>query len=260
MSELAAFHAAFAEAAASGNQAALAPFLSSPDDLVRVRVYRNNVAAAIAAALASSYPAVRRLVGEAFFNAAAVEYSNSEPPATRTLVAYGDTFATFLEHMAAAQSTPYIADAARLDRAWLEAHLAPDAAALRAEDFAHLGGDALATRRVALHLSVRCVNTDWRIYDVWRANRADGPDAEVARDVTRGRQSVLLWRVGNEVEHRLLNAGEAAFVRALAGGAALGAAVEAASSVGSADASAIFASALASGVLAQDAETWGGWK
>lgn len=260
MSELAAFHTAFAGAAASANQAALVPFLNSPDDLVRVRVYRNNVAAAIAAALASSYPAVRRLVGEAFFNAAGVAYFDAEPPTTRTLVAYGGTFATFLENMAAAQSTPYVADAARLDRAWLEAHLAPDAAALRVEDLARLDGDALAARRVALHPSVRRVQTDWRIYDVWWANRADDAEAEVAREVTRGRQSVLVWRVGNEVEHRLLGAGEAAFLRALAGGAALGAAVEAASDAGSADASAIFAAALSSGVLAQDAETWGGKK
>lgn len=254
MPELAAFHTAFAGAAASGDQAALAPFLNSPDDLLRVRVYRNNVAAAIAAALASSYPAVRRLVGEVFFNAAAVAYFSAEPPTTRTLVAYGGTFAMFLESMAAAQSAPYLADAARLDRAWLEALLAPDAAALRAEDLASLGDDALVTTRVALHPSVRCVDTDWRVYDVWRANRADDAEAEVAREVTRGRQSVLLWRVDNEVEHRLLNAGEAAFLRALAGGAPLGAAVEAASNAGSADAGAIFAGALSSGVLARNAE------
>lgn len=249
MTSLSDFHVAFAAAVSSGKTAALAPFLIDQDQ--GARVYRNNVLSAVAGALASSFRAVRRLVGEDFFNAAAAAYFAAAPPRLRTLVAYGETFPRFLETMpASAMATPYLGDVARLDRAWLEAHIAAEAPALAPGDLAHLDADALAGVRVKLHASARLVHCGWRIHDIWVANRADGPAAQAQHTLTRGAQAVLVWRHGGEVQHRVLSVGEAGFLSALDQGAALAAAAAAASAAEpDADVSALFAGALAGGVL-----------
>src|SRR5690606_33849612 len=161
------------------------------------------VLSAVAGALASSFPAVRRLVGEDFFNAAAAAYFAAAPPRLRTLVAYGESFPRFLETMPSAMATPYLGDVARLDRAWLEAHIAAEAPALAPGDLAHLDADALAAAHVTLHPSARLVHCGWRIHDIWVANRADGPAAQAQHTLTRGAQAVLVWRHGGEVQHRV---------------------------------------------------------
>lgn len=251
MAGLAAFHAAFAAAAVSGDISSLAPFVRTGEGEGGMRVYCNNVAQAIVAALASNYPAVRRLVGDDYFTAAAVGYCSSAPPRVRTLVAYGETFPAHLDGLSSAAAVPYIGDVARLDRAWLEAHIGPDAPALDAHDLRGLSANSLERAKIALHPSVRCVRTRWSVYSAWAANRAEGLDSEIDRIVAREPQSVLLWRIENEVVHRLLEESEVAFVSALADGAALGVAAEAAiAAAPDADVSAIFAAALSSGLLA----------
>jgi hypothetical protein len=176
MGRLAAFHAAFAHALGEGDGNALTRFLAHDGD-AGVRVYRNNVVSAVAGALASNYPAVRRLVGDPFFNALAAAYFSAAPPLTRTLVGYGEDLPRVLEDLLPAEAAPYLGDVARLDRAWLEAHLAADAAAMTAGTLAGADALAIARLRVTLHPSVGIVCTSWSVFDVWRANR-DGANVE----------------------------------------------------------------------------------
>jgi hypothetical protein len=85
---------------------------------------------------------------------------------------------------------------------------------------------------------------------VWRANR-DGANVEPCV-VTRTEQTVLLWRTAGEVDVRLLSAPEAAFLQTLEHGGFLETAAAAACDVlAGADISAIFAGALAAGVLVE---------
>ncbi|MEP4753707.1 MAG: DNA-binding domain-containing protein, partial [Nitratireductor sp.] len=62
---------------------------------VRYNVYRNNVTVSLIDALADTFPAVRRIVGEAFFRDMARLYVRREPPRSPLLFDYGHGFAAF---------------------------------------------------------------------------------------------------------------------------------------------------------------------
>ncbi len=126
MSELSLFQDAFS-AALAGDDAALAPWGAEPTG---VSVYRNTVAKGCADALVANFPAVAKVTGEAWLSAAAVRHAAERPPAKASLLDHGGDFADWLEGFAPAAAMPFLANLARLDRAWVEAHLAEDAAPL----------------------------------------------------------------------------------------------------------------------------------
>jgi hypothetical protein len=72
----------------------------------RFRVYRNNVHHGLSQQLAEAYPVVRRLVGEAFFQATAREYLAGHPPRGRSLALFGEAFPGFLAEFPPADSRP----------------------------------------------------------------------------------------------------------------------------------------------------------
>jgi len=244
---LADYYTSFIDAVCGGVTGRFGAFAVSPEGLRGVRIHRNNWIRAMSAALASNYPAVFRLIGESCFETAAAAFVRIAPPRARCLVGYGLEFPEFLECAAGESSTPYIADVARLDRAWLEAHIAPDDAALQPGDIAQLDSSSLAKHSVRLHPSASLLQTTWRVHDVWKANRLDDAGANVPRAVWRERQSILIWRSSGEIRDRLLTPAEAVFFGALAGGETLGSAAEAAiRAAQDGDVSVMFAAALAS--------------
>ncbi|MGD9964932.1 MAG: putative DNA-binding domain-containing protein [Hyphomonadaceae bacterium] len=246
MSDLGAFQSAFAETASGSVQA---PNLFWSADDPGLRVYRNNVVSAVASALGSGFPALRRLVGEDFFLAMSAAYFDAHPPGERTLVAYGEWLPKFIKTIPQVEASPFLGDVARLDRAWLDAHIAADQRPLHVDDLVDLDGEALARLRVALHPSVQIVRTDWSCYEIWLANREGGASALAPRTATRTSETILIWRASGEVISRHLSATEAAFLGALLPSGTLQAAAEGVAGIADADLSAIFASALASSVL-----------
>ena len=69
-----------------------------PDEVGRrFAVYRNNVAVSLSAALASRFPVIRQLVGEAFFAALARLHAEQDRPKSPVLAEWGAGFAAFLE-------------------------------------------------------------------------------------------------------------------------------------------------------------------
>lgn len=88
-------------------------------------VYRNTVIKGCVDALCDNFPAVQRLVGEAWMRAAAAHFAEQHPPQDARLVHYGAGFADFLDSLPATRELPYLAPVARLEWLWLEAFTAP---------------------------------------------------------------------------------------------------------------------------------------
>jgi hypothetical protein len=191
----------------------------------RFAVYRNNVIAGLVNALTSSYPAVRRIVGEDFFGVMARRYVLAEPPSSPVLMDYGASFADFIGAFEPASSLPYLPDVARIERAWREAYHAEDAAPLTAEVIAQIPAGKLADTAFALHPSLRVVRSKYPALRIWRMNATDEPVAPVDLSVA---EDTMIVRPEADVEVRLMPPGGALFVLALAGGEPLGAAAEAA--------------------------------
>lgn len=183
-------------------------------------VYRNTVLKGCIDALAANYPSVARLVGEEWFRAAAAVYAREHLPRDPMLAAYGADFARFLAAFGPAVELPYLADVARLDRFWTEAHLARDEAPVAAAAVAGLDPDALARVVLRPHAAARWAWFDARpIATIWRRNRhpgsADGSEIE-----WRG-EGLLILRPAGAVEHVELDAAGCAFLDTCAAGGTL---------------------------------------
>ncbi len=224
-------HATYAGAFAPG---LFDPALSAPADLIashdkgvvkRYNVYRNNVTVSLIDALAAIYPAVQRITGVEFFRAMARFHVRATPPNSPLLFEYGRDFPGFIESYQYARDMPWLADTARIERAWLDAYHAADAAPLTTQAFAAVEAGSLAQLRFIAHPAARIVRSRYPAVSIFAMNRKDGPveplHASDAQDalVTRPDQDVIVWQ---------LPAGGAAFLLALIAGVPLGAAVEAA--------------------------------
>lgn len=232
-------HAEFAAALLAPDPAARPSWLAD-DQAARFAVYRNNLFHGLTEALGDAYPAVRRLVGDEFFTATARIFIAERPPRGRGLSLYGDGFADFLEHFEPARAVPYLADVARLERAWLESLHAADAAPLRPESLARLGEDLVTIRFVA-HPAARLVPSAHPIVAIWRANQDDA----AAREIEDRPETALVCRAGDVVSVYALDPAAGAFAAALLAGVS---AADAASE--SVDVAATFHQLLAGGAFA----------
>ena len=101
----------------------------------RFDVYRNNIIVGLKEAIAASYPAVKSLVGDAFFDAMAGDYVRAHPPKTPILPLYGADFAAFIDNFAPASRLPYLGDVARLEYALRQSYHAADTRPVPAAEF-----------------------------------------------------------------------------------------------------------------------------
>lgn len=182
---LARFQTGFA-AALRGDPGSVDPVIAELAAHPAFAVYRNGVTKAAVDALQANYPAVRRLVGDEWFRAAACEFVRVSPPRSALLVEYGAAFADFLAGFEPAADLPYLADVARLDRMWTEAHIAADAMPLAADTlaatFATYAEDRLTDTVLATHPAARWAWFDaMPIYSLWSRNRStEAFDADIA--------------------------------------------------------------------------------
>ena len=123
------------------------PTCAEPDDVVRAsgkrvvkryNVYRNNVTVSLIDALAAVYPAVQRITGVDFFRVMARFHILATPPTSPLLFEYGREFPAFVETYEYAREMPWLADTARIERAWLDAYHTADLPVLAAEAFAEI--------------------------------------------------------------------------------------------------------------------------
>jgi hypothetical protein len=207
------------------------PAIAAPEDLVaaagkrvvkRYNVYRNNVTVSLIDALAAVYPAVQRITGVDFFRAMARFHVRATPPTSPLLFEYGRELPAFIESYEYARDMPWLADTARIERAWLDAYHAADLPVLATEAFENIDPASLAGLRFRPHPATQIVRSAYPAVAIFAMNRTAGPvsplrsnEAEDAL-VTRPEQDVIVSR---------LPQGGATFLIGLLAGASLGEAV-----------------------------------
>lgn len=204
--------------------------ISGPGAKAAVRrygVYRNNVTVSLINALAAVYPATQRITGAEFFRMMARLHVRATPPTSPLLFEYGRDFPDFIEHYEHAQSMPWLADVARIERAWLDAYHAADAAPLSPTALATIPVDQLADVVLIPHPAARIVRSPYSALTIFSANRIDRP---VTRIEAGEPEDALITRPALEVFARRLPPGGAAFLAQLMTGEPLGAAAAAGSS------------------------------
>jgi hypothetical protein len=205
--------------------ALLDPRLPLPDGLVgpdgepgvrRFAVYRNNIVVGLIETLKDAFPAVHRIVGADFFQAMARAYVVAEPPRSPILLYYGAGFPDFIRQFEPAAVLPYLADVARIERAWTEAYHAPEASPIDPAAFSTIAPDRLPAIGLKLHPSLRLVRSQFPALTIWQMNVAGGVPAPV--DLAAGGEDALVVRPLADVEVRSIPAGSLEFIQALASG------------------------------------------
>ena len=223
----------------SSYAAAFTPALINPDQVTpslvagpngkaavkRYNVYRNNVTVSLIDALAAIYPAVQRITGVEFFRAMARFHVRATPPSSPLLFEYGRDFPTFIEQYEYGRCMPWLADTARIERAWLDAYHAADAAPLSPAALASFPPERLADLVFTAHPATRIVCSRFPAVTIFVANRSAGP---VGLTETTLPEDALITRPAIDVVVRHLPPGGATYLSSLISGRPLGEAAAAA--------------------------------
>jgi hypothetical protein len=197
------------------------------DPAARIGVYRNNVFGNYRKVLAATFPVVRRLVGDAFFDAAADHFVPGHPSTRGDVNRYGGEFAVFLAAYPPARELAYLADVARLEWAIDQAGIAADAGPLDTTALAAVAADALAHLRLVLHPAARLLASPYPVLRIWQVNQPGYP-GDLRIDLGEGPDTLLVTRGTNGVTVERIGRGDHTLLAALAANATLGSAAEAA--------------------------------
>jgi len=180
-------------------------------------VYRNTVMKGWVDALEANYPAVCSLVGVPFFREAATVYARLHPASKACLLRYGAAFGDFLAGYEPAAALRYLPGVARLDRCWIESHIAADAPALTKQSFADLSPRRGVRQAMTLHPATRWAwFDDQPVYTIWRGNRPGAvPEDEIE---WRGEGALLTRPDGGAVARCALSQAGCLFLDACAAG------------------------------------------
>jgi hypothetical protein len=202
--------------------------------------------------LRANYPTVERLVGDEWFQSAALAYARGNLPQQAPLALYGADFAEFMQQSPVSNELPYLAAVARIDRYWTEAHFAADAPALRAAQLALVAAMELPAMQLRLHPATRLACVPHSAFSIWQHNRPPAtPPVELL--ITEVTEYVLITRAQGEVMVAQIEFADHAFLTQLQAGATLGAAALAVlEQQSTADIAAILARAIAAGVFSDE--------
>lgn len=166
-------------------------------------VYRNTVLSGCVEALRANYPVVAQLLGGEMFDAVAAEHASQCPPRRPVLALFGARFPDWLHEQSWFSEVPYLSDVARIERLYVEALFAANAAPLQVERLRDAGD--WQAMRLHLHPATRFQWLTAPAMSIWLAHR-EGTVGDLEFEWKA--EGVLLTRPALEVEAiRLTRAG-----------------------------------------------------
>lgn len=142
----------------------------------RLGLYRGNVRASRRAALASAYPVLAALVGDAYFNALALAYARAHPSRDADLNRFGAALPAFIERYETDARYAYFGDVARLEWALHVAAFAADAEPLASAKWQAIGAERLMSARLAVHPACAALASRYAALAIWRAHQHTNVD------------------------------------------------------------------------------------
>lgn len=188
----------------------------------RLAIYRNTALSVLTGALRLTFPAVDRLVGAAFFDAAACGFAAAHPPRKAWLDDYGAEFPAFLAALPAAATLAYLADVARFEWTLNMAAHAPDQPALDLAALARVLETDHGVARLRPHPSVSLLALDHPADAIADAVMAGDAAAMAAIDPVSGPVLLVVHRGPDGVAAERLSPPAFAFLRRLFAGEDLG--------------------------------------
>lgn len=202
MSEGAEFQRTFADAIAAKR--------APPGMPQAFAVYRNTWVKSLLDALDANFQTVAMILGPEAFSALGIEYARDHPADTPVLALYGEHFPDFLAVHRVGREITYLRDVATLERLWTECFFAPDAPAMRPQDYASLTPLEMLGLKPRLHPATRIARFETPALTIWQAHRSEVQFEELEPEwkvehalVSRMGASVVVTLV-DEVAHQIL--------------------------------------------------------
>jgi len=180
----------------------------------RLDVYANMYFYRLLDSIREDYPAMVAVVGEQEFHNLITDYLLAHPSQHWSLRYAGQHLASFLPSHRLGAERPWLADLAALEWGILDAFDAADATPLAAADLEPLSPEDWAEVRFTPHPSVRLLELEWSVDDVWERTQRDELPGEPERLAT----PILVWRRDLRVYHRPLEPLERDCLRLLLAG------------------------------------------
>jgi hypothetical protein len=196
------------------------------DAAERIRIYRNTAFGVLTEALRLTYPAVDRLVGPDFFDAAAAAFIAHHPPTHAYLTQYGGAFADFLASCPQAAALSYLPDVARFEWALNLAANAEDAPALSPAIMASLDPAEHGAVCFVPHPSLNLIELDHPADTIADAVLARDEAAMAAIDLADGPIRLVVHRGPDGVEAQRLTESDWRLTRRLCARMPLGLALD----------------------------------
>ncbi len=198
----------------------------SSDTVENAAIYQNNVRHAHSGALASTYPALRNLIGEDCFDAIADQFCEASPPASSVLSEYGEEFPAYLANCPELSGFPFLPEVARLEWAMNVALHSPLSPVTQASDLARLA-EAESTDISDLlepTTSLQLFMSEQPVQDILIAALAN--DAERISTIEHAPQRLAIFRRNEGVVVEPLTAAEFTFLTAIVLGQSFGKAAD----------------------------------
>jgi Putative DNA-binding domain len=204
-----------------------APFIAAQGIALKHRldVYANHARTNFIESLVSSFPAIRRLVGEDYFRQSARDFHARHPSLSGDLQPAGTRFAQYLLQLHGAGEYRYLGEVARLEWLIQETLLAADQGPF---DLAKLKGVPLTDYddlQFYLHPSARLFASEFPCVAIWEANVGSDAEPELI-DLGAGPDRALLVRTRGQLGFHRLSRGELGFLQSVQAGERFAAAVE----------------------------------
>ncbi len=220
MTSLRDLQAAVLDALLSGVTPRAAALVAAPGAAAdaRLGIYANTLRANFRASLRSTFPVLRRLVGDAYFDAVAHTYHRSHPSTHGDLRHVGRAFADHLGGLHAADAYAYLADVARFEWVCEDALLAAEHGPLDLQALSAVEPADYDALRFRLHPSLRLFESQFPVLRIWHANVDPAREPEVI-ELAAGGDRIALSRRAGALQFLPSSGGEMAFLHALDGGA-----------------------------------------
>lgn len=185
-------------------------------------IYRNNAAINFRGALESSFPVLRRRVGDDYFRQLAALYRQHSPSRSGDLHWVGRDFAAFLAGHLQGSEYAWLADLARLEWSRELAAVAVNRPSVGPEVLARFAPEQLEHLMFMLQPSLQLHASDFPVFSIWAANQVD--DAPPVDQSLPG-ECGLVRACAESVDIRQIDPPLFTYLSALSAGAPLGEAV-----------------------------------
>ena len=158
----------------------------------RLGIYGGAYGSRLAEALASNFPALAKLLGEADFQALAAAYVRAHESPYFSIRYYGDHLGEFLASDAQYSGAPVLAELARWEWTLGRAFDAADAVPVTHAVLAGVRPEQWAQLRFGWHPSVQRLQLHWNAPQIWQAATDESAPPEVS--FAKQAQPWLVWR------------------------------------------------------------------